>query len=161
LRTLFLLLALLSAGCATAGNPAVRDQTLLDQIQVGTSTKDDVRRLMGWPSVSAVIHGAGQYHETWKYAYARHDSNPFIYVPLIGPLVLMINGAGKTESASFSIYFDQAGIVRGLTKDNMDLNLGGIVTPTSLILRSEAKGESADAEQHPVRFHNNIQIHAQ
>jgi outer membrane protein assembly factor BamE (lipoprotein component of BamABCDE complex) len=154
-----LCLGLLLAGCASAGNPAIRNDALLGQIEIGKSTKEDVRKLMGGPSLSARGHGPGQYHETWKYVYVQHDANPWIYVPFLGPIVLMMNGVGQTESASFSVYFDGAGFVRALARDNMDLKMGGLITPTSLRLQAETKDESAEPE--PVRFHHNMQIHTQ
>lgn len=72
-------LLVLITGCATAGNPAVMDQSVVSQIEIGKSTKADIRRLLGEPTSSSVFQTAGQQHESWGYAYAKHETNGFLF----------------------------------------------------------------------------------
>lgn len=52
--TPMILFALVEMGCATSGNPDIQDPTVLDQIKIGQSSKDDVLRLLGKPNFTSV-----------------------------------------------------------------------------------------------------------
>jgi outer membrane protein assembly factor BamE (lipoprotein component of BamABCDE complex) len=148
-------------GCATTvGNPNITDQSIVSQIQIGTSKKNDVQQLLGSPSMTSRVQMQGQVQEWWSYSYVHQDTNPLVYFPIIGLFVLATDGLGKTESASFSVYFDQGGIVRGTGKGTMDMNMGGIGTPTSINSTSESTVESPGAGKEPFRMENKIEIHA-
>jgi outer membrane protein assembly factor BamE (lipoprotein component of BamABCDE complex) len=38
-------------GCATAGNPSIKSEERLSKIKIGETTKDEVRQLLGEPTV--------------------------------------------------------------------------------------------------------------
>ena len=163
LAKLFVVLFCLAVlGCATTvGNPNITDPAIISQIQIGTSKKNDVLRLLGTPSMTSRVQVQGQIQEWWSYSYAHHETNPLVYFPIIGLFVLATGGLGETESAGFSVYFDRDGVVRGTGKSKMDINMGGIVTPTSIDSKSESTVESPGTDKEPVRMENKIEIHSQ
>lgn len=144
---LHLSLLILITGCATAGNPAVMDQSIVSQIEIGKSTKADVRRLLGEPNSSSVFQTAGQEHESWGYAYAKHETNPWIFVPIVGLFVLAFGDAGESESANLGVSFDKEGIVRSITKGKSNAAFGGLTTPTAIQSHSTTQSEGFKSEQ--------------
>ena len=50
---------LLASGCVSSGNPSVVDQDRISQIKLNTSTKEDVRRILGQPN--GISHHSGSY----------------------------------------------------------------------------------------------------
>jgi outer membrane protein assembly factor BamE (lipoprotein component of BamABCDE complex) len=48
-RWLILIVVLMAAGCASWGNEQIRDQSVISQIQPGTTTKEEIRTLIGEP----------------------------------------------------------------------------------------------------------------
>ncbi len=117
-----LLIAILSvAGCASSGNANVKNQALIDQIQMGKSTKNDVRRLLGEPNSvsrtsSQVANPADPKQmltlvEWWSYIHASSQTDAATFIPLVGGLV----GSTTHESTQFTAGFDQKGIVQHIT----------------------------------------------
>ena len=149
IRFFLLLASLLLAACATSGNPAVLDQTIVGQIKIGQSTKEDVRRLLGAPNHTSFTQVFNQQTEVWAYGYAKHETNPLLYVPIIGLFVMAAGGWGEHESGSVAVSFDKDGIVRSMSKYRSDISLGGLATPTTIQSQSSTQsGTSTD----PVRF---------
>ena len=50
---------LLASGCVSSGNPSVVDQGRIAQIKLNTSTKEDVRRVLGQPN--SISRQSGSY----------------------------------------------------------------------------------------------------
>ena len=48
---LLLIAVVALAGCTSSGNATIKNQELIDQVKMGKSTKDDVRRLFGEPKI--------------------------------------------------------------------------------------------------------------
>ena len=133
-----LLVGLLSA-CATSGNPAVLDQSIVTQIKLGQSTKEDVRRLLGEPNYTSITQISSRQNEVWAYGYLKHETNPLIYVPVVGLFVLAFGGLGEYESESVSVSFDQDGIVRSMSKSKTELAFGGVGAPTTIKSQSNTQ----------------------
>lgn len=70
----------------------------------------------------------GQAHEWWSYGYAQHETNPLLFVPIVGLFVLASDNSGESHSAGFSVTFDKDGIVSGFSKLKTDMQLG--LSPT-------------------------------
>jgi len=145
----------LFSACATSGNPAVLDQTIVSQIKLGQSTKDDVRRLLGEPTHTSLTQIANHQNEVWAYGFARHETNPLIYVPVVGLFVMAFGGWGEHESGSVAVSFGEDGIVRSLSKHQANLALGGIGTPTTIKSQSNTEGGTPT---NPVRFDSQTNI---
>ena len=74
----------------------------------------------------------GMVREWWIYSYAKHETNPLIYVPVIGLFAIASGNVGETESASFGVYFDRDGLVQGVTRNATQMNFGGLTTPVTI-----------------------------
>ena len=118
----FLLIALLTlSGCYSTGNANIKNQDLVAQVQMGKSTKDDVRRLLGEPY--SVSRSSGQVAspvdptqtaalvEWWTYIHASSETDAKSYIPFIGWLI----GSSTHEQEHFQVGFDQKGIVQHFT----------------------------------------------
>lgn len=148
-RTSLLLIVVLTAGCATSGNPAVLDQTIVSQIKIGQSTKEDVRRLFGNPTTISNTQFNNFQSEVWAYGYAKHETNPLIYVPIIGLFAIATGGYGEMESGSVAVGFDKNGIVQSVSKYKSEINMGGLGSPTTI--QSESSTQSGTSTN-PVQF---------
>jgi len=154
-RLSILLTSLLLTACATSGNPAVLDQTIVDQIKIGQSTKEDVQRLFGKPTTTSVSQFNNFQSEVWAYGYAKHETNPLIYFPVIGLFVIAAGGWSEHESGSVAVSFDKEGIVRSMSKYKSGITMGGLGTPTTIQSQSSTQsGTSTD----PVRFKSQTNI---
>jgi len=82
----FTLLALifLFTSCVTSGNPSVAREDLIAQIKIGETTKEDVRRLSGQPTVMSRhsgtlfpgLHGLPTQNsnvEVWNYTHVNTE----------------------------------------------------------------------------------------
>jgi outer membrane protein assembly factor BamE (lipoprotein component of BamABCDE complex) len=146
---------LLCSSCATSGNPAVLDQAIVSQIKIGQSTKEDIRRHLGTPNHTSVTQTTNQQIEVWAYGYAKHETNPLIYVPVVNLFVLAFGGLGEYETGSVAVSFDKNGIVQSMSKYRSDITMGGLATPTTIQSQSNTQsGTSTD----PVRFQSQTNI---
>jgi len=111
-------LAALAAACNpivdNLGNRTLKEN--VEQIQVGSTTKIEVQRLLGSPSNVAAFD-----ENTWYYISARQVQLAFLK-------------PRTTEQAVLAIRFDQAGIVREMktlgTEDAQDTTYVDRTTPT-------------------------------
>jgi outer membrane protein assembly factor BamE (lipoprotein component of BamABCDE complex) len=121
-----LLVALLSlAGCYSTGNASIKNQDLVAQVQMGKSTKDDVRRLLGEPY--SISRSSGQVAspvdpkqmlalvEWWTYIHASSETDAKSFIPFVGWLL----GGSTHEQEHFQVAFDQKGIVQHITSGAM------------------------------------------
>ncbi len=117
------------AGCISIGNPTVADEDVISQITSGTTTKEDVRALLGKPN--SIIRDSGKPfldtglpvplrqlnykikdYEIWSYTHTNLERNPATAIPLIGPLLFLVESPSTTASAIIS--FDENEIVKYL-----------------------------------------------
>jgi len=124
MKTAQVLLALvfLSAAfnaCATSGNPAVENQDLVAQIKLGQTTREDVRRLFGQPTVMSRHSGtpfpamtgwpiSSSNYEIWNYTYANTEVHPATFIPIVG----LFAGSATSKMSQLTLTFDELGIVR-------------------------------------------------
>jgi outer membrane protein assembly factor BamE (lipoprotein component of BamABCDE complex) len=131
-------------GCATSGNPAIQDPTILSQIKIGQSNKGDVLRLLGKPTMTSTTQLNSVQHEIWAYGYAKHETNPLIYVPIIGLFAMAAGGLGETQSAGFSVYFNKQGIVQTVSNSNTNITFGGVAATTTINTQSNTQSGGGD-----------------
>ena len=82
--------------------------------------------------------------EVWGYEYANYETNPLIYVPIVGLFALLFGGNGDIQSTGLSLSFDQDGIVRASSRMRSDITMGGLTTPTKVESQSETHSGEAD-----------------
>ncbi|MCI0558496.1 MAG: hypothetical protein MN733_08380 [Nitrososphaera sp.] len=112
---LFIVIILLTSGLTAcsrhSGNIRATDRSMIDKIQIGTTTKDEVRRLMGDPSsiqrgslIGAIQRGhltgdpssiqTDGSSETWTYRYTQTNIGAKAFIPfanLVGESPVDVN----------------------------------------------------------------------
>ena len=104
---------------------SARDEAAISQIKIGTTTKEDVRRLLGKPN--SIGKGSGNLsvgttfpvnpdaprtshsnYEIWGYSHITVETDPATFIPIVG---FFAEGA-TSNVTSVTIYFDEKGIVQ-------------------------------------------------
>ncbi len=139
-------LILLMSGCVSSGNPSVRDEAVIGQIQIGVTTKEEVRKLLGKPN--SVGKGAGSLgavtglpatphpplvlnsnYEVWGYTHISVETNAATFIPVIG----LFAGGATSSVSSVTIYFDDKGVVQFVQSRQSEAESGmgsGVQKPT-------------------------------
>lgn len=116
----FVFLLILLTGCTTTGDwlsgsaakrdPAIIFPKKLEHIQIGLTTKDEVRNLLGNPTDIQLSSDHNQARESWAYAKVNPSIHPLQYIPGFGVFAL----SHQPRPSSFSISFSPKGIVDGI-----------------------------------------------
>jgi outer membrane protein assembly factor BamE (lipoprotein component of BamABCDE complex) len=111
MKTFSLLIILLLAGCASTGtgNQKIMDVSFQDKIQVGVTTKDEVRALLGEPSrftMAQCFDNGNITMDCWRYVGNDRVISPLCYVPLLD-----LTQKQTIRTRVVDIYFDTNGIV--------------------------------------------------
>jgi outer membrane protein assembly factor BamE (lipoprotein component of BamABCDE complex) len=85
----------------------------LAQIQIGISTQDDVRKVLGEPMSVSRSTGSEGTPEIWVYPLSKYASDPNTGVPPIGVVGAPIS-RGRRKTTEVQIRFDEMGIVRSV-----------------------------------------------
>lgn len=123
LVTVWLGLGLLVSGCVSGGNSSVVDQDRVSQIKLNTSAKEDVRRILGKPN--SVSRQSGSYSaipsgppttsltnvEVWSYTHISVDVDAATFIPIVG----LFAGGATSNINTFTVVFDEQGIVRHIS----------------------------------------------
>jgi outer membrane protein assembly factor BamE (lipoprotein component of BamABCDE complex) len=100
------ILTIVLAGCATStetGKKDIFDQSRIEQIKKGSSTKDNITVLFGPPEGTEF---AANGDEMWSYHYVLRTSNP------------LLQPSSKTYLSYLDVTFDNRGIVKAYTVQN-------------------------------------------
>ena len=123
----------LLSGCVSSGNPAVADQSRIDQIKLNTSTKDDVRQILGQPN--SISRHSGSYSaallglpattvltnvETLNYTHVNVDVDAATFIPIVG----LFAGGATSNLNTFTVVFDDQGIVRHISSTQTQSRTG-------------------------------------
>lgn len=123
LVSVWLGVVLLASGCVSSGNTSVVDQDRVSQIKLNISTKEDVRRILGQPN--GISRHSGSYSalyglpstisltnvEAWSYSHINVDVNPATFIPIVG----LFAGGATSNMNTFTVVFDDHGIVRHIS----------------------------------------------
>ncbi len=123
--------AVLLSGCVSSGNPDLRKDELVSQIKLGMTTKDEVRKLFGTPTVMSRHSGTpfptlpgypenSLNYEIWNYTHMDMAVTPITFVPIVG----LFAGGANSEMNQLTLTFDDKGIVRGITTGQTRTNSG-------------------------------------
>lgn len=110
-----------ASSCASSGNPTAGRKDLIAQIKMGETTKEDIRRLFGQPTVTSRHSGTpfpaiagfpaqSPNFEIWNYTHANVDVSPVTFVPIVG----LFAGGATSQHNSLTLTFDDKGIVRNI-----------------------------------------------
>lgn len=110
-RLALLLLAGWCAACTThqQGDVALANEQAIKAIKLNTSTKDDVRRLLG-PAKTVTSKADGV--EAWTYKLVTSGVRPETYIPVAG----LFLGEGQAQATVVTVTFDKTGIVREISE---------------------------------------------
>ena len=115
------LTATLLAGCATVGRKL--DQTSVDKIKKGETTREEVLKLIGSPD-QMTRDGSG--NVTFSYMYVRATAKPETYIPIVGAFA----GGANVQNQMVIVTFGPDGIVKdiistyGATESGMGTSAG-------------------------------------
>jgi outer membrane protein assembly factor BamE (lipoprotein component of BamABCDE complex) len=114
-----LLFAGFVSACVSVGHEV--DQSKVDQIQKGVTTKAQVREWLGEPEQ---VTKSDSGDETWMYSYLHSSAKAQNFIPYVGLFV----GGSNTENQNTVVVFGSDGIVKSLTTSyggtSADTNLG-------------------------------------
>lgn len=116
-----LAIGLLGTSCVSSGNPTAGREDLISQIKIGESTREDVRRLFGQPTVTS-RHSGSMYPglpgltnpnstiEVWNYTHMNTEVSAATFIPVVG----IFAGGATSKMSQFTVTFDEQGIVRSI-----------------------------------------------
>jgi outer membrane protein assembly factor BamE (lipoprotein component of BamABCDE complex) len=102
--TLALMLGLV-AGCASVGRKL--DQSAVDRIKKGETTRDEVLKSLGSPDQ---IIRMGNGDVTFQYMYIRATARPESYIPVVGAFA----GGANVQNQMLTVTFGPDGIVKDI-----------------------------------------------
>ncbi len=99
-----IIVVFLVGACATVGNEQISRPETTSQIQIGKSTKADVKALVGEPTkVNYQENGK----EIWEYTYKKGSIKPATFIPVVG----WFAGGTNVEGNTLTIMFNKDGVV--------------------------------------------------
>ncbi|GJL49806.1 MAG: hypothetical protein NPIRA01_10330 [Nitrospirales bacterium] len=122
---IFWCMVMMFAGCATSGNPSVNNEAVTKKVIAGKTTKAEVTQLLGAPNLTYESHEQGKAVEIWSYAFSSLESNPALYIPIVGLLALTSDDAIASHTKGLSVSFNEQGTVQRLARINYDSQTGG------------------------------------
>jgi hypothetical protein len=119
----YLALFLLASGCVSSGNPSVVDEGRTAQVILNTSTKEDVKRILDTPN--SISRQSGSYVaipglppsqsrtnvEVWSYSHMNVEVDGATFIPIVG----LFAGGATSNLNTFTVIFDEQGIVRHIS----------------------------------------------
>lgn len=136
MKTLITILVVISlTSCASVGRRINQDN--LNQIEQGTTTRDDVIRLLGSPDqITRDTLG----NVTFTYTYMRFQSRPESFIPIIGGFI----GGMDTQNQTAVITTDKDGIVQSIAS-----SYGSTGTGTGLSTGRRASLQDVEHNKRP------------
>lgn len=114
---------LIGCGPETQGTQAITDSARVDQIIVGTTTREQVRATFGAPESVSQLGG----NEFWFYRFQRDSMNAASFVPV----AQVVAGRMQSEYVNMHVTFDQRGVVTNVQRRCSRGN-AGVMIRTSL-----------------------------
>ena len=107
-RIALILVLLTLVGCQTTGTYSANNDWAVARIKIGSSTQENVRRLLGQPTtIYQNLLVEGETRDVWRYEYSRREINPLSLVPIAN----FYSSPGRIEQASVNVFFDSTGLV--------------------------------------------------
>lgn len=111
---ILLLLLIVCQGCVSAGRKIEEDKVA--QIVKGQSTRADVERLLGTPTMTSGMDGGTT---TLMYMHMRARSDPQNVVPVLALLV----GGARTKSETLTVIVGADGTVQDVSSSQMQMHV--------------------------------------
>jgi hypothetical protein len=119
----YLAFLLLTSSCVSSGNPSVVDEGRTSQVILNSSTKEDVKRILGKPNSVSRQSGSyvaipglppsqpGTIMEIWSYSHLDVEVDGATFIPIVG----LFAGGATSNVNTFTVMFDERGIVRHIS----------------------------------------------
>ena len=98
-------------GCYSVGDKRVADESVIAQIEIGTSSKADVERLLGKP---LAVDFTDASNEKWLYNYTEAGPSGANFIPVFGAFA-----SPDFETHSLTVLFGEDGVVKNVGKGEM------------------------------------------
>jgi len=129
-RCLPALLGLLLAGCISTGHAKLADPSVLEQIKVGETTREQVGQLLGEPDRRRSITMSGATYEHWIYRHSASVINPLEYLLLYG---FLYNGLGAhDQDYMLDVAYGPTGLVATRHYQQTSYDLGSPMEPATV-----------------------------
>lgn len=110
----------LAQGCVSVGTKEISDPTKTSQIQIGKSTRADVKVILGDPGK---VNFTDNNEEVWEYAYVRGTPRAATFIPIIG----IFAGGADAKGDTLTVRFDQNGIVKKMGQGKLTAGGGSVL----------------------------------
>jgi hypothetical protein len=126
-RSWLIFYCLVLSACVSIGNADLASEQTMMNIQVGETSRQQVRELLGEPDSQLRTEIRGSTREWWSYSYSSAVINPIDYILLYG---LWFSGIGLYDTRyDVQLFFDHRGVVSSLSKSKTDYDMGTPITP--------------------------------
>ena len=116
---LLLVVMLAITGCFSHGNASLKNDAAVEQIKIGESTKADVLRLIGKPTLTYTSEiSPGVRIELWSYSHMQAESSPLLFIPIVGLFTAASGHGVDVDVRGFSVSFSPDGVVRSITRSS-------------------------------------------
>ena len=110
MKTIAIIVFMFCLGCATTGNQTIMNSNFMSSLQIGVTTKDEARALLGEPKESEMpqLLANGEVTcEAWRYMGSETSVNAAAFIPLVDI------AAGKQTSVVrvVDLWFDKKGVL--------------------------------------------------
>lgn len=151
-----MLSCLLLSGCVSIGNSDLASDQTMANIQVGETTRQQVRNLLGEPDGQMMIEIGGSSREWWSYTHASAVINPIDYILLYG---LFFNGIGLYDTRyDISVFFDHRGVVSSLSRIQTDYDMGRPFASLQVSSVSNKTMGLPEPAKQPVRYEDRMDL---
>lgn len=110
---------LVGCGLESQGSQAISDSSRVDQIVVGTTTREEVRATLGEPEARWQEFGT----ENWSYRFQQESMNAAMFIPV----AQMVAGRMHVDFVNMIVSFNQAGVVTQVVR-TCSRSSGGMLT---------------------------------
>lgn len=129
------LFLILVTGCASVGRKL--DESKIDQIKKGKTTRQEVLALVGSPD-QMTHNGSGE--TTFTYLYARATATPATYIPIVGAFA----GGANVQHQMLMVTFGSDGFVKDFIS-----SYGATESGTGMSTGSKANINDLEADKRP------------
>lgn len=121
------LLALLLSACATVGNESL--STREADWPPLTMTQAELIKELGPPTVHTATVQDGKTVTALTWTYARAESNPALFIPIVGLFVAASGKGVDAQSRGLTVMFDTDGAMKSRTWTRTQTGQRGTATP--------------------------------
>ena len=100
--------AVLLGGCATYQSGNDFNESQIDEIEQGQTTKADIEQWFGSPTGTGTQYIDGENMEHYTYSYSEGGATAESYIPFVGAFL----GGVEAESKTLHVYFNEEDVVR-------------------------------------------------